>query len=215
MPAARPTVVFVHGLWMTGRESLFLRRRLALDPGYDLLSFRYFSLTATMQQHVERLAAYLAQLDVPRIHLVGHSLGGLVIYRLMESGLLAAPQRLGRVVFLGTPAVASRTGQRLGAHPLGRRLLGHAARGEFLATHERAWRFEPPLGIVAGSQPIGLGRLLSAYATANDGTVSVEETRLSGATDHIVLPVSHTGMWLSPRVARAVGSFLEHGHFGI
>ncbi|MEO7773237.1 MAG: alpha/beta fold hydrolase [Steroidobacteraceae bacterium] len=215
MSSKRTAVVFVHGLWMTGRESVFLRRRLAVDPGYDLHSFRYFSLGAPMAEHVGRLAAFLAQLDAPRVHLVGHSLGGLVIYRLMESGLIADAPRLGRVVFLGTPAVESRTGRRLGSHALGRRLLGHAACSEFLATHQRVWRFAPPLGIVAGDQPIGLGRLISPHATPNDGTVSVAETRLPGATEHIVLPVSHTGMWLSPRVARVLASFLEHGHFGL
>lgn len=211
----RPAVVFVHGLWMTGHESVFLRRRLAASPGYDWHAFRYPSLTATMQDHVTRLARFVTQIDAPRIHLVGHSLGGLVIYRLMESGLLASAQRLGRVVFLGTPAVASRTGRALGEHPFGRQLLGPAARSEFLAEHERVWRFAPPLGIIAGNQSIGLGRLLGPQVAENDGTVSVAETRLPGAAEHIVLPVSHTGMWLSARVARALASFLEHGHFGL
>jgi len=47
----------------------------------------------------------------------------------------------------------------------------------------------------------------------NDGTVAVSETRMPGATDHIVLPVSHLGMLLSARVARETGSFLTQGRF--
>ena len=45
-------------------------------------------------------------------------------------------------------------------------------------------------------------------------SVAVAETRLPGATAHLTLPVSHTGMLLSARVAREVGSFLDHGRFG-
>jgi hypothetical protein len=52
------------------------------------------------------------------------------------------------------------------------------------------------------------------FDEANDGTVAVSETRLPGAKAHIVLPVSHSGMLLSARVAHEVGQFLELGHFG-
>ena len=47
----------------------------------------------------------------------------------------------------------------------------------------------------------------------NDGTVAVEETRLEGATAHCTLPVTHTGMWLSPQTAEQVATFLQHGRF--
>jgi hypothetical protein len=52
------------------------------------------------------------------------------------------------------------------------------------------------------------------FQEANDGTVAVSETKLPGAKAHIVLPVSHTGMLLSARVAFETGQFLELGHFG-
>ena len=48
-----------------------------------------------------------------------------------------------------------------------------------------------------------------------DGTVGVSETRLPGATDHIVLPVSHMGLLVSPRVARETGLFLQNGRFSL
>jgi pimeloyl-ACP methyl ester carboxylesterase len=209
----RDAVVYFHGLWMTGREALLLRRRLTVEHGYDWHGFRYHCLTATMREHVERCARFIAGIDAPRIHLVGHSLGGLVIYRLLESGLIERPERLGHVVFLGTPSVESRTGRRFGAWSIGRRLLGPAAQAEFLQAHARRWDFAPPLGIIAGNRPIGLGRAISAYDIANDGTVAVEETRLPGATGHVVLPVSHSGMWTSARVARSLAQFLAQGRF--
>jgi hypothetical protein len=38
---------------------------------------------------------------------------------------------------------------------------------------------------------------------------------MPGASDHIVLPVSHLGMLVSARVAREVGLFLTQGHFSL
>ena len=61
---------------------------------------------------------------------------------------------------------------------------------------------------------MSLAQLLVSFDGPNDGTVSVEETRLPGAKQHIVMPVSHTGMLLSAPVAHEVGNFLANGHFG-
>ena len=54
-----------------------------------------------------------------------------------------------------------------------------------------------------------------SFQEPNDGTVAVSETRMPGATDHIVLPVSHMGMLLSARVAQETGHFLTQGHFSL
>ena len=59
----------------------------------------------------------------------------------------------------------------------------------------------------------GLGHVIGRIEEENDGSVAVAETRLSGARDHIVLPVSHSGMLFSREVARQVGHFLTHGTF--
>jgi hypothetical protein len=74
---------------------------------------------------------------------------------------------------------------------------------------------ERPLGIIAGTQPIGVGAILVQFEEDSDGTVAVSETRLPGATDHLVLPVSHLGMLVSPRVARETGLFLQEGRFSL
>jgi hypothetical protein len=43
--------------------------------------------------------------------------------------------------------------------------------------------------------------------------LTVGETQWKGSRDAITLPVSHTGMLLSARVAAAVAGFLRHGTF--
>ena len=47
----------------------------------------------------------------------------------------------------------------------------------------------------------------------HDGTVAVEETRIPGLTDHLVLPHSHVGMLFAQDVADQVAHFLRHGRF--
>jgi pimeloyl-ACP methyl ester carboxylesterase len=205
-------VVYVHGLWMPGDESLILRHRLSHEFGLTLRAFRYSAALSTRSDITERLASFVRELQAPAVHFVGHSLGGLVIYRFLERFPEQPP---GRVVFLGTPCVASRAAQRAGRFAPAAHLMGQSVAEELLQPHERRWAHARPLGIIAGSQPIGVGQLLAGFAEENDGTVAVSETRMSGATDHIVLPVSHLGMLLSARVARETGSFLTQGRFAL
>ena len=68
---------------------------------------------------------------------------------------------------------------------------------------------------MAGSQPLGLGQFFAHFDEENDGTIAVSETRMPGATDHVVLPVSHLGMLISARVAHETGHFLTLGHFDL
>jgi hypothetical protein len=93
--------------------------------------------------------------------------------------------------------------------------MGQSVAEELLQPRERRWSQPRALGIVAGTQPLGLGQLLARFREANDGTVAVSETRMPGATDHISLPVSHLGMLVSARVAHATGRFLTYGHFSL
>ncbi|HEY0766786.1 MAG TPA: alpha/beta hydrolase [Steroidobacteraceae bacterium] len=205
-------VVYVHGLWMPGQESLILRHRLAHEFGLTLQAFRYSAASSTMSDISERLAGFVRELQAPMVHFLGHSLGGLIIYRFLER---FPEQPAGRAVFLGTPCVASRAAQRASRFAPVPHLMGQSAAQELLQPHERRWAHARPLGIVAGSQPLGVGQLLADFAEENDGTVAVSETRMPGATDHIVLPVSHLGMLLSARVARETGLFLTQGRFSL
>jgi len=205
-------VVYVHGLWMPGEESLILRRRLAHDFALTLHPFRYSAASATMSAVAARLEAFVQQLGARELHFVGHSLGGLVIHRLLERYPAQPP---GRAVFLGTPCVASRAAQSASRFAPIAHLMGQSVREELLQPRTRRWTHTRPLGIVAGSQPLGVGQLLAHFDEPNDGTVAVSETRMPGATDHIVLPVSHLGMLVSARVAREVGLFLTQGHFSL
>lgn len=208
---------------MNGADGLVLRRRVARDFQMKTHAFHYPSVSGAMSDITSRLADRVRGLvsgqaggqasdeGADRVHLVGHSLGGIIIYRTLERFPDLPP---GRVVFLGTPAVASRAA--IGAHDRLRwaaKLLGTCVAEELLTARERRWQIQRDLGIVAGTRRMGLGQYFTRLEGENDGTVSVNEARLPGATAFITQPVSHMGLLLSARVARETGTFLKEGRF--
>jgi hypothetical protein len=69
-------------------------------------------------------------------------------------------------------------------------------------------------GVIAGSRPLGIGRVVAPDLPApSDGVISVEETRVPGMRDHIVLNVNHSGMLVSRAVAHQICVFLRNGAF--
>jgi hypothetical protein len=54
---------------------------------------------------------------------------------------------------------------------------------------------------------------MGKHSAPSDGTVFVEETRLDGATDHLELRASHTGLPFSKEVAVQCGTFFRSGRF--
>jgi pimeloyl-ACP methyl ester carboxylesterase len=186
-----------------------LRKRLA-PCGFDFHHFSYRSVAGSLADSAAELAAYVAGVAGDTVHLVGHSLGGVLICAMLESHV---PARLGRVVCLGSPLRGSRSAVRLARWPGGRQLVGRCladvhARGGF-----SAWRAGVEVGSIAGRIPLGVGRLLGPFPEPNDGTVAVAETVIAGLADHVVLPVSHVALLWSVRVAAQVEQFLEHGRF--
>jgi pimeloyl-ACP methyl ester carboxylesterase len=207
-------IVYVHGLWQRGAESLWLRRRLAQDLSADARTFSYPSVAADATTNSRALAEHLTAIRADTLHLIGHSLGGLVILKLFEEVTQA---RLhwppGRIVLLGPPLRGSRTAQNLARMPFGKRIMGLGVSEELLVPRERTWTGSRDLGVVVGDLGVGLGRLAGPLGGPSDGTVLVEETQLPGATDRVVLRVSHTGMLFSAAVARQAGAFLRTGRF--
>ena len=203
------TVVTVHGLWMRAAAMAALRRRL--EPhGFQVRDFNYPSITGSLAANAAALVKFIDGVPGDTVHLVGHSLGGVLICAMLETVI---PARIGRVVCLGSPLKGSRTGARLARWPGGQRLIGRCladvqARGGFAA-----WRAGVEVGSIAGRIPLGLGRLFGPFAEPNDGTVAVAETKIAGLADHVVLPVSHVALLWSTAVAAQTEHFLLHGKF--
>jgi len=185
-------------------------RRLLEPRGFRVATFGYASIRQGLDANAAMLAEFVARVPGDTVHLLGHSLGCVVIRALLERCALDRP---GRIVCLGPPFRGSVTAERVarlpgGSHVLGRSMRDLIARGGFTTA--------PPgreIGIIAGRMSLGMGRLLGSFAGPNDGMVTVAETRLDGAADHIVLPVAHTSLLWSREVARQSEHFLRTGQF--
>jgi pimeloyl-ACP methyl ester carboxylesterase len=214
MAAPREPVILVHGLWMVGPEFGVLRHRLQADFGFDVHVFAYSSMHGNAADIAAELADFARRKAgrVSRIHFVGHSLGGALVFRAVTEG----PGDLaGNAVLLGSPLNGSRAATSVASHPMLRPLLGVHVPLELAQPCGRCWQPHPAraLGAIAGNRRLGTGQFFARFDEENDGTVAVRETLIPGLDDHIVMPHSHMGMLFAHDVAAQTAHFLRQGRF--
>ena len=124
----------------------------------------------------------------------------------------AHPEKItGRIVTFGTPHQGSRAAQRVFRLGLKTPVLGGAYRDALDGgTPDLPEHIE--LGSIAGNKQLGLGRVLGLHGE-HDGTVLVSETRCPNMRDHVILPVSHSGMLFKHITAEQTATFLREGQF--
>ncbi len=215
-PVAGPVVLVLHGLG-EGRSSMRpLAEHLRRSLDATVLLFGYASTNADIEAHGRSLGAVIAALPASgRISFVGHSLGNLVVRRWMTLADRDDLARLDRMVMLGPPNKGSELARQVAGVGFLAGLAEGAARDLVVDWHKVAPQLAVPpceFGIVAGGRgdTSGFSPLL---AGDDDAVVRVDETRLDGADDFLLLPVHHAAMLRDPRVQRATQSFLESGRF--
>jgi pimeloyl-ACP methyl ester carboxylesterase len=196
---AREHVLLVHGLLRSPRSFAFVRRALE-KAGFAASGFGYPSTRGTFDRHGDSLAAELARLDadpaVARLHLVGHSLGNLVIRAALAR---PRPGKLGRVVMLVPPNRGSPVARRLA------RRLGDL----FPVLHDLS--DEP--GSAARRLPPLAGVPFGVIAARFDHVVRRVSTHLPGESGHLLLATTHSFLLLRPSVHRQIVRFLRDGRF--
>ena len=102
-PAALP-VILVHGFGATPACWFALRRALRAE-GRTVVSFGYSPWAASVEELADRLTTtvddLLATTGAPQVHLIGHSLGGVIIAQALICDQLAG--RVDLVATLGSP----------------------------------------------------------------------------------------------------------------
>ncbi len=203
------TIVLVHGIWMHGLIFLWLAQWLK-KSGYRVERFSYRSVLQTPSKNAEHLAHFVSKIDTPVVHLIGHSLGGVVILHLLDQVMDLKP---GRIVLLGCPVKGSRVANVADRIPLlGIFLLGNSTHSGLLGGVPK-FSGQRELGTIIGTKPIGIGHLFSKFDGINDGTVLAKETVIEHASDSVEINVTHTILVFSRRVARQISCFLENARF--
>ena len=200
-------IVLVHGLWNRGWFMTVMARRLRAK-GHQVKIFDYPTRSNSLDGHADALHDFIDGIEADELHLVGYSMGGLVILNLLNR-FEDLPR--GRVVLMGTPVKGSGVVRRLEKLP-GQKLLFGKARENLLQGYEHTPEARET-GMIRGTRALGLGQVAGSHGEPSDGTVAVSETQLEGLTDAVELDVSHTEMLISAEVVGQVEQFLLHGEF--
>ncbi len=197
-------VVLVPGLWMPAAAMTYLAAKLG-RAGYSTHLFSHRGRSA-FDANVERLARRAHAM--PGAHFIGHSFGGLLVLEtLCRHPEVAAASAL----LLGAPVRGCFAGRRFGIARFGRWMLG--ASGPLWEERRACWERREPLGVVAGTVPLGLGRAFGRLPGQSDGVVCVGETEVEGMACRALVPLGHSSLVVSSRVARLATAFLAHGRF--
>ncbi len=203
-------VVLIHGLWLPAL-CLWPLARVLRRQDFAVKIFSYSSVSVDLEMNAQRLSRFLASIDADTIHLVGHSLGGILIRALFH---YHPNQKPGRIVTLGAPHQGCRVAQNLNRYRIWRWIMGRSV-AQLLQNIPQTWPAPArDIGVISGKRSIGMGRLLCRGLPApNDGLLTVAETSLTNASAHRILPVTHTGMIYARVVAEQVNDFLRTGRF--
>lgn len=206
-------VVFLHGL---ARTPASMEKAAAAfeKSGYAVVNVKYPS----RKFPIEELAPLAVEAGVEKcpsdsvIHFVTHSLGGILVRYYLEEHEIS---NLGRVLMLAPPNQGSEVVDRLRHFPGFKVINGPA--GLQLGTGEDSVPLmlgpvDYAVGVIAGTRTFN--PILSQYLpNPDDGKVSVENTKVEGMTDFVVVPVAHPFIMKSPVVIDQAILFIKTGRF--
>jgi pimeloyl-ACP methyl ester carboxylesterase len=208
---ADEAVILLHGMGNVPLSMKYLENRLE-KAGYRVHNLGYPSTDIPIEEAAERIRDKIYGLErAETIHFVAHSIGNLVVRRMFDREL----PNLGRMVMIAPPNRGSLAAQQLHDLDIYQWIFGpsgqqlSADRTEFFESLP-----EPPceFGIIAGGRGTenGYNPLLPGD---DDGTVRVEETKLPGAADFILLKDTHTLILFDRETAEQTVHFLKTGRF--
>ncbi len=201
-------ITILHGLFMHGLVMQPLSYRLK-SLGYETQIVSYNSIIIDEEKLFQSIDSSLDHTQ--NNMLIGHSLGGVAIKNYLTS---RSPSHslISHVVALGSPLNGASIVCRIQALGLGS-ILGNSPQFG-LKKHDDEWHFPQKLGSIAGTIPIGMRPLLLMdNGTLSDGTVTVEETKIKGMTDHLTTRASHTSLIYNRYLPTQIDHFVRQNHF--
>jgi pimeloyl-ACP methyl ester carboxylesterase len=221
-PLEGAAVLVLHGLGRTRISNEDMVEFLRTNSKYTVLSVGYASTQADVASHARSLARVIEHLGerVDEINFIAHSLGNIVIRHYLSDHTDLAnghrpDPRIKRIVMVGAPNNGARMAEVFGQNSAFERVLGKSGRAmarewEQLQKHLAVPQTE--FGIIAGGKQDGNG--YNPFLDGDDDfIVKVEETKLPGARDFLVVDGLHAILMSNPDVQKAALRFLEHGYF--
>lgn len=203
-------IILVHGLFMPGVVMIKLRNFFE-KKGYTTTIFSYHTISETPEKSAEKLKALIESLDNDNV-IVCHSLGGLLTQKTLS--MMENPdQKVQKVISMGTPWQGASILTFMQQYCMDG-LVGKSLE-ILLPKNKNEWQFPKiALGSIAGKSSIGARILFSpGKKIATDGTVTIEETKIKGMTDHTIIPISHTGLIFSNLCAQKILQFIKMNDF--
>lgn len=227
----RPLIVLLHGMARSSRAMTPLVSPLE-NAGYQVVNINYPSTKYPLQTLATHyvLPEIANAIKIRRyqgdIHVVTHSLGGIVLRYIDHHAQLPHQTQIGTVVMLAPPNHGSDIVDKLGHlapfywvnGPVGRQLATQQAAHKTLSSipNELTQVGKPSFtfGVIAGNQSADpAGVFLPTTPLGHDGKVTVESTMLNGMADHLILPYSHTFLMAKKTVQQQVLHFLKDKRF--
>ena len=201
LPTVR--VLFVHGMGRTPLSGWPLLHRLK-QAGLQTTTFGYLTTIEDFVTIKRRLVSRLTEIARAEDYvLIGHSLGGVLIRAALN--MLPQPVKRPRHVFLlGSPIQAARLAVRMQRNVLYRAITGDC--GQLLASPERMNEIGALHELTTSI--VGICRIANGKGPfgnePNDGIVSVGEASAPWLSDQRQVPVFHTLLPASGKVAKLI-----------
>ena len=209
MSEQKPNVLLIHGILMYPIEMRFLGSQLE-NHGFNVHYIFYQSVLKTSAQNAQAIYKKIQKLNLPDLHIVAHSLGGIITMHLFDQ-FKDIPK--GRVVMLGSPVNGSWIAQKVQDWPVVSPILARSMPSALSGEDIPNWESGRDWGMIAGTKNTGLGILTGGLPDKGDGTVLVEETKHDNQSEFIEVNHSHTGLLFSKNVAELSSKFLKKGSF--
>ncbi len=209
------TVICLHGYFRSYRCLIPMANTLE-NEGFRVHLWDYPSRKNTIEGHADVLVKILQDIAHARpgqpIHFVTHSLGGIIVRAAVNHPNCPPEARQGRAILLAPPNKGAAIARRFKDWVLMRGIFGGKAGRQLLTFTEEEMKsigsFPETMEVMvlAGAKGNRLSRLV--MDEANDGKVTVDETRLSSPHIHKTLNVSHSWIMTSRESINLTKDFL-------
>ena len=207
-----PVVVLLHGLWRGWRAMQPLARALA-NEGFSTLNVPYPSSRLPVHVLAERVRAQVSAVADDRpVHFITHSLGGIIVRKLLSEGV---PWKTGRVVMLAPPNGGSEIVDWSKRHPLLHQVLGPAGRAlgsDGIPTALSALPASVEAAVIMGNRS-SLPVFRNLLGPDNDGILATAKGQMDGLRGFSVINADHTFIQVHPETIRLCLHFLKTGEW--